>query len=94
MKFRVTKDDICNGKRCSIYKCPIALAIKRKLGIRQYKFSVCVTTDHIGINSRYYVTPKEVADFISKFDSVFDTRILALPPFEFELPYKLIKKTQ
>ena len=85
MKIEVTQEDIVSSTRCkeSIYYCPIALAVKRKMNIN-FNCGVKVYEDEISIISigqpySYYKLPKKAKEFIKCFD-----KGLKVKPFTFE----------
>lgn len=75
MKINVTKKDIQNGKRCNGIKCPVALAISRKINKKAEVGSVAIY-----ISGKPIMMPKKVRDFIGKFDSQNKAK-----PFSFNL---------
>ncbi len=89
MLIDVTQEDIDAGIVCA-QRCPVSMAIKRKLGGNIY---VATTLKYIAIGGVYEErketeTPNEVKDFIDNFDSTFETNKAIPKPFSFELAYK------
>ncbi|AMS02727.1 hypothetical protein BJD55_gp039 [Gordonia phage Yvonnetastic] len=68
MIVEVTAEDIEKGVACETDRCPIALAILRKPGVRD----VMVNNEEIivdRVSSRaYYIFPRRVSDFVDQFD--------------------------
>ena len=83
MKFTidVTQEDINDGKQKSYWKCPIALALKRKTG-KDYFVSYMVSLSN-DIESKLVPIPPLAADFIRAFDA---GRPVHPFTFEIELP--------
>lgn len=76
MKISVTKNDIKNGVPLSECKCPIALAIKRKLKTNKVHVEDVSAT----ILDQYIMLPSIAVSFIKDFDC--ETEVL---PFSFNL---------
>lgn len=65
IKIQVTQENIINGQPCEYYSCPIALAVKKQIGL---KAKVYLNTIDIGKNHSFAL-PKRAKTFTSKFDS-------------------------
>lgn len=82
MKIKVTSKDIMRGKTNSCRECPIALAVKRGLGVK----NVSVDGDSIRVADKdykridYYKITKKLWNFINNFDIG-----LYVEPFNFRL---------
>lgn len=72
--FRVTQEDIENGKAGDECRCPVALCLRRHFE------SVEVCDDTLSIDGQKYLSPDKVCSFVGKFDAQ-----KAVEPFEFEL---------
>jgi hypothetical protein len=77
MLIKVTEDHIRRGRRQSICKCPIALAIMEAVPTRL----LIVGPNVVSIDIGEFLLPKEAQDFIGDFD--FEKKKVS--PFEFEL---------
>ena len=77
-EISVTAEDICRGKRRSPCGCPVALAIKRVIGMDR----VYVSRLTVDILAKTVALPKEVTAFIIGFDMDRSGQ-----PFTFELEY-------
>lgn len=77
MKIEVTQEDIDKGERGSCSGCPVALAMKRALGVQ----TLLVEDDAAWTNMEEYLLPDPVPDFIGDFDTGEPVK-----PFTFELP--------
>lgn len=75
MKIEVTQEDIKAGRKTECTRCPIALAIKRKVG-----YTMSVGTRVCGSLDNEFQLPKIAQDFISNFDHGNPVE-----PFTFEL---------
>jgi hypothetical protein len=72
LTIEVTKEDIKEGKRASIYSCPIALAARRALNIKSsYKLSVYNGRVHLEIKGARYLwyLTDPLIDSLVRFDS-------------------------
>jgi len=66
---RVTKDDIKNGKREDPKSCPIARAVRRRLGHRFVRAAHGFLAVKDGRGAMlYYDAPSSYRDFIDRFD--------------------------
>jgi hypothetical protein len=66
INVKVTKDDIKNGVRQSECRCPIALAIKRDLGLKKVEVSGTITFPESGLECINNSTPG--VNFFHRFD--------------------------
>ena len=64
VKIEVTEEDIKNGERWMADKCPVALALNRKINDFNYVLYDLFETH----DSRVYDVPESVGKFILKFD--------------------------
>lgn len=80
MKVQVTEDDIRNGVKSNIDRCPIARAIRRATGQGWIVGSICATiADSAG--QRYIILPTCAKRFVFAFDNGMDVEPL---DFEFD----------
>lgn len=82
MKIRVTKKDISKGICGSSFSCPVALAIKRTLGINLGVDAISIDGDNRH-RQHQYKTPASVRKFLYKFDETGKGE-----PFTFSLPVR------
>ena len=69
MRVEVTQEDIDKGTRCSEEFCPIALAIKRKRGVRGVRVSGLRTSVVKGrFDLALYELPERVLGFLDAYD--------------------------
>jgi hypothetical protein len=92
-RIHVTQEDIREGIPQTYSLCPVALAIRRELGVEQYGL-VSVTQKHVFVRREefpstsvrplppgtWYKAPPEVTSFIVNFDEGTEVE-----PFEFEM---------
>ena len=68
MKFKISRNDMEEGKRYSVDRCPVALCIKRK----KKKFYIMVTQSAVSCRNKkealFSRLPSEMTSFIKKFD--------------------------
>lgn len=84
MRFTVTSDDIRLGKRLDACNCPVARAVRRRLGLAPrrvivYQYEGITVIDH----GRRYESPPRVKEFILRLDNKGRR---GLKPFAFDLP--------
>lgn len=94
VKIEVTKDDIKNGKLDHSSKCPVALAMKRKIKNMVWVFSEeFYLKDYMGFYKSYDM-PKKTGDRITKFDGAKDKNTKNMTPFSFvvNVPEKFVKR--
>jgi hypothetical protein len=84
MRIRVTDNHIGKGERRSIFCCPIALAIKKRIGMR----NISVGIHQVRIEGKLFELPSEAKGFIEDFDT---GRPVA--PFTFDLPIEEVKES-
>ena len=85
-RIDVTQSDIDAGQRDSVDDCPIAIAASRCLGVTCAAFGKTIDfRDSRGFFDGYAVTPQEVRDFISAFDS-FGRGAVKPMSFDLEVP--------
>ncbi len=75
--FNVSASRISDGVACEPDQCPVALAMRERLG----RDDVWVYPDRIYIGRRPYETP----DVVRWFVIAFDDETPGLPPFDFAL---------
>ena len=75
-KIRVTRQDIREGKQEGRYSCPIAIAMKRTIGLRCRVGCKEASVPHFGPLS----LPRKAAEFVNTFDYFGAKRV---KPFEF-----------
>lgn len=87
MKFKVTKDDVKNGRKMCGNQCPVALSISREIqepvrvGLCHVSiFGNCEDGDYVSV----YNLPSEVSGFIHNFDCGVIS-VEEFEEFEFEL---------
>jgi hypothetical protein len=83
MLIKVTEQDIKNGRKAELRKCPIALVIARELGCNQNgtnSVRVGATCAFLGIGPLWRL-PEVARKFIRAFD-----RGQPVSPIEFEMP--------
>lgn len=77
IRFRVTKEDIRDGKRFNPCRCPIALAIGRRFP------EETIFVNHEGVQfsgtGNIFNMPQNAQTFITYFDS-----LIPVSPFEFD----------
>lgn len=92
IEIKVTRNDIRLGERWSCRECPIALAIRRDLGLLP---NVCGAGIELqGVLGNVLLTaacPAEANDFIGDFDSGFKVKPLT---FTLDIPAKMLKRIQ
>ncbi len=76
MKFQISKNEITNGTRDNVVKCPTALSIRAK-GFK----NVIVYANSVSVNDTWYDLPPDVRNFIEKYDKNEKVK-----PFSFILP--------
>jgi hypothetical protein len=75
--IEVTREDICNGTRNSCFKCPIALAVSRALGIDPGTHAVGVDSEEITVELNTqnrmvkwrFPLPEIATRFVGDFDN-------------------------
>lgn len=69
MIIKVTEQDIKNGRKESEFTCPVALAVKRELGLKRLsrKIQVWGTSITVSDVGTIYV-PDKVGTFVENFD--------------------------
>lgn len=83
MKIEITAEDIENGKKQSVFACPVALAMCRALRIYPFEHSISVYSEDIVFchdDTSKILLPSQVTDIIDKYDSN-----QGMNPFSFEL---------
>lgn len=81
--IEITQEDIKNGKKQNCWRCPIALALKRKFPAKNLWVQEVFIEDK-GSNNEEYDLPKDAICFISKFDN--EETVLPFS-FEIDLPF-------
>jgi len=84
MIINVEQKHIDTGLKLNCYFCPVALAIKDKIGRNN---SVDCKAWYVLINNEKYNLPDQVFYWIMNFDKEW-SYIKLLEPFSFELDYK------
>lgn len=79
MKIEITAEDIKNGVRSNLFRCPLALALSRALGT-QAIIHRCIIPDATK-PCQWGVTPPEVLEWLRDYDDGFEVL-----PFSFEMP--------
>ena len=86
--IKVTKTNIKNGLTGDCHNCPVALAVRREFRLKEHQVDVsgglinfCVKKS-VGYEYQDFEHPKEVAEFIDKFDSGEKVK-----PFSFVMKY-------
>ena len=86
LTIEITEDDIKRGKRCSLRRCPISLAVKRAYGgycrVRVYNHAIIINKEGKSFRAK---NPKIVKDFITNFDR--RQRKIPPKPFSFEADF-------
>lgn len=84
MRIEVTQDDIAAGHRKDAYCCPVALAIRRELGIPASVTGGTATVDYAAPWATAVWLPDAVSDFVELFD-----RGEPVESFAFDLAFDL-----
>jgi hypothetical protein len=79
MIIHVTQEDIQNGKRRSVYACPVARAVRRTPGC-EYGWAGTRRIGTTGGPRGTHDTPENVRTFMGLFDAQYPVE-----PFSFEL---------
>lgn len=91
IRIHVTKEDILNGVRANYNKCPVALAIKRRIKPDLY---VEVRASGIDIGDVHIVNSINTYGFISRFDNCPREYRDSITPIRFmiEIPSGFVKR--
>lgn len=79
VEIDVTQEDIERGMKMSCTQCPIALAVKRRTGLKD---NVFVGPEEVYINDARYALPGKATTFVENFDRAQDVK-----PQKFVLTY-------
>lgn len=81
-KIHVTAEDIANGEPESAYRCPVALAIARRLGVSEGQVGVAMG-DWECFSEGYFLEQIALSDSANRFIHRFDDYDDGVQPFNF-----------